>query len=175
MTAAETLSQWLRSDHAPDRNSDIRGHLPMLYDAARGRRVIELGVDRGVSTAAFLAAQEQHGGLTLSVDNRPCVGVFAGHQCWRFVQADSLDETIVPIGQAAFDVLFIDTDHSYERTLDEMELWTPVVRRDGVLFLHDAENPLYPGVMQAAIEFAKSRDMLFTVHRGSFGMAELRR
>lgn len=173
-SAIPAFESWLSAEYAPDRASDIRGHLPMLYDAARGRRVMELGVDRGVSTSAFLAANEQHGGITLSVDCRDC-RAFHGHPCWRFIQADSLDATIVPTGDPAFDVLFIDTDHSYGRTLGELKAWSGALRSDGVILLHDVDNPMYPGVGDAIREFIGHGGFSVAYHHGSFGLAEIRR
>lgn len=174
MTASQRFKVWMSEPFAPNARSDIRAHLPMLYDAARGKRVIELGVGDGTSTSAFLTAMERHGGHLLSVDINVGCFHFPGHPCWTFHASDSLNADIAPTGLPAYDVLFIDTDHSYERTLAELRLWSQCIRPDGVIFLHDIENPLYPGVRQAVAEFTATSGIVATIHRGSFGMAELR-
>jgi predicted O-methyltransferase YrrM len=49
------------------------------------------------------------------------------------------------IGNAPIDILFIDGDHTYNGVKRDYELWSPLVRKGGVIFFHDIlENPNYP-------------------------------
>jgi len=46
-------------------------------------------------------------------------------------------------------LLFIDGDHTYKYVKMDIELWTPHLKKDGILLLHDAG---FPGVQQATEE-----------------------
>lgn len=169
MTGDERYRHWLKQKFAPDEGSDIRAHLELLHGAARGI-VVELGTDRGVSTAALLAGVETHGGTVLSIDKNPHCEAFAlfnGHPQWQFVIGHSLYVDM----PESIDVLLIDSSHEYPATLKELQRWGGRVK--GAIFLHDCGNVLYPGVAQAIEEYM-AEGMELTIHGGSFGMAEIR-
>jgi cephalosporin hydroxylase len=42
-------------------------------------------------------------------------------------------------------VLFIDTSHCYQHTLDELTVYGPRVRHGGVILLHDTDLEVAPG------------------------------
>jgi predicted O-methyltransferase YrrM len=120
-------------------NSDIVDHLPYLFEAARGKQVIELGVRGGNSAAAFLAAVERDGGHVWSVD------IVAPHvptewhdsPLWDFLLGDDLSlAEQLPDG---VDVVFIDTSHTFMQTLCEIDTYAPKVRAGGVMLFHDTE------------------------------------
>ena len=115
--------------------SDIVDHLPRLREEACRPNVvvIELGVRGGNSTAAFLDAAELYEGHVWSVDIADCPGE---HERWTFIQGDDMD---VVDQLPECDVLFIDTSHHYEHTLEELKAYVPKVRDGGVVLLHDTE------------------------------------
>jgi predicted O-methyltransferase YrrM len=171
MTAFERYQHWLVEW------SDVRDHLPILYQASHGF-VLELGVRAGVSTAALLAGVENAGGMVWSVDRDDCSPVFAGHPQWRFIQADSLDvATIEAAGiPYALDCLFIDTVHTADRTLRELEVWGSRVVPGGVILLHDTDDPsTMPGVRDAMEAFCAAGGLTPLYHTGSYGLGEIRR
>lgn len=156
--------------------SDVYQHLPRLFDAAKGV-VVELGVRHGVSTSALLAGVEAHGGGMWSVDIDPnCSHVFEHHPLWKFVCADSANVMairgaglLVPV-----DVLFIDTLHTYERTMTELAVWQPYMRKGGRIFLHDTDDgSTYPGVRKALYEFCSGLNLLYWLYPGSYGLGEI--
>jgi Methyltransferase domain len=120
--------------------------------------VLELGVRGGNSTVALLAGLEERGGTLWSVDIDPaCAEVFAGHPQWRFVLADSRDESAV-VGAglpAEVDVLFIDTIHTFEQVRDELDLWGDRVRQGGVIFFHDTDP--FPDIRRAISAWCRQR------------------
>lgn len=171
MTAIPIYEGWLQQRHAPDEGSDIRAHLETLNAAARGT-VVEIGVDRGVSTSALLAGVEIRGGTVVSIDSNPHCGAiarFREHPQWNFVCGHSLYVDM----PESIDVLLIDSSHEYPATLREMQRWGKRLALNGVMFLHDCGNPLYPGVAQSIAEYMAD-GMELTIHGGSFGMAEIR-
>ena len=133
-----TLEQMYRERCATP--SDIYLHLPrmvQLVQALNARHVIELGSRSGVSTVAWLYALEQTGGHLTSVDLdvAPQIGVWPH---WRHIQANDLDvvDTLEPA-----DIVFIDTSHAYQQTIDELRAYRKLVRPGGVIVCHDTELP----------------------------------
>lgn len=119
--------------------SDIYAHLPRLHaEASRPEvQIIELGVRSGNSTAAFLLAADEQDGHVWSVDvNSPNVPYWTCER-WTLTIGDDLDL----IGELpdSVDVVFIDTTHAYQQTLDELRAYWPKVKPGGVVLLHDIE------------------------------------
>lgn len=119
--------------------SDIVDHLPFIHDFVLGQDakvIVELGVRSGNSTAAFLAAVERTDGHVWSVDiGRPQVPAeFEQSGRWTFILGDDL--TVERSLPDDIDVLFIDSSHLYEHTLNELRLYGPSSKR---ILLHDTE------------------------------------
>lgn len=167
---------------------DISDHLPTLYEFASAGdcQVIELGVRRGDSTMAFLAAVTHHGGHVWSCDiNAPryveAWKVNAGGR-WEFVWGDDLER----VGDApdGADIVFIDTSHTYEQTKAELAAYAPKLRPGGVFLLHDTElhtpadspasDPPFP-VRVAVEEFAAAAGWHLELISGCNGLGVLHR
>lgn len=161
--AREQYDYWL------EHWSDVQTHLPTLYQAACGN-VLELGVRAGVSTSALLAGVSDHGGHVWSVDRDDCSPVFGGHPHWTFVQGDSLDD-IADLPDE-LDLLFIDTEHTEDRTIAELRLWGP---RSKVIMLHDTDDgSTYPGVRDAMETYCRESGRVAEFHEGSYGLGVIR-
>jgi predicted O-methyltransferase YrrM len=124
--------------------SDIQDHLPFLHETARvvpRCRVLELGTRWGTSTAALLAAVDRADGHLWSVDIQPpkVPAWWADTGRWTVIVGDDLDPAVQADLPAEVDVLFIDTSHAYQHTLDELRAYVPRVRPGGVALLHDTE------------------------------------
>ncbi len=166
---------WQRYMECVGTQSDIQHHLPLLYSLARGN-VLELGTRTGVSTAALLAGVEAHGGHVWSIDVDDCSGLFAGHPQWRFVQGSSTDPEMlchthsvdggIPAG---FDLILIDTEHSWEQVTAELTLWQRHIAPGGTICIHDPET--FPGVRRAVTEFCEARGWPVTFVLPCNGMA----
>lgn len=125
--------------------SDIREYLPFLHETARSYprvRVLELGTRSGNSTLAFLAAAEAVDGHVTSVDvdlvtASPEMRPWAKCPGWTFVRGDDMDPSVQYLLPAQVDVLFIDTSHEYEHTVDECRAFMPRVVPGGVALFHD--------------------------------------
>jgi len=162
-------------------DSDIKDHLPTLVDLVvehDARHVVELGTRTGVSTIAFLYALEQTGGKLTSVDidRKPSIGDYPH---WEFEQGDDL-EVFASIEPA--DIVFIDTSHDYRHTLRELNLYVNLVRRPGLIVLHDTElrNPIgvaprpeWP-VKRAVEEFCGDEGYKWTNNPACWGLAVIR-
>lgn len=119
--------------------SDINEHVPILCELAKNCReygVTELGVRYGESTRAFI-----HAGVKLrSYDVAMFETVeelFAqarrGGQDAKYIYGDSLKIEIEPT-----DMLFIDTNHTYEQLTEELERHAPMTRK--YIAMHDTYN-----------------------------------
>lgn len=126
--------------------TDISDHLMTLYAEALSvnpRLIVELGVRGGESTFAFERAARLSGAHLLSVDLEDCT-VQSSYPKWSFVKQD---DTIFATQFADWcsskkiapdiDVLFIDTSHLYQHTLEELRLWMPYLSAKGKMILHD--------------------------------------
>lgn len=161
---------------APERQDypNIHEHLASLETAAKGV-VLELGSREGASTAALLDGVEAHGGRVWSISIDPsCAKAWEGHPLWNFVCCDSCDvERMRAEGlPEQIDVLFIDSDHTYERVKKELETWVPRVRPGGVILMHDTES--FPEVKRAAKEFLASKSFYSEFRTNCNGLAIIR-
>lgn len=157
--------------HTP---SDIQHHLGLLFSLARGN-VLELGTRTGVSTCALLAGVERNGGHVYSIDVEDCSGVASGHTQWTFVQGNSIDPDLTAqrTGNEPFDLILVDTNHTYEQSTAELALWGPHLAPGGTIAMHDPET--FPGVRRAAQEFADRHGWPITFVLPCNGMAIIRR
>lgn len=169
-------------------SSDIKGHLPFLFDETDRRpgcRVLELGTRSGVSTSAFLAAAGT--GHVWSVDLAVPGVPDEWHDLgsWSFLRADALDGEALQWAPRWVDLLFIDLDpHSYEQTRRALNLWWPRVTPGGAALLHDTEFPEINGmptpvdeseVGRAVADFCAGRGLEWQNRPGCFGMGVIRR
>lgn len=156
MTLLRTLSRTAeeRRDYP-----NIHEHLAEIEASAHGV-ILELGSREGTSTAALLAGVEAKGGRVFSVDIDPAYdGAWKGHPLWHFVCCDSCDvEKIRAEGLLEeLDVLFIDSEHTYERVKKELSTWVPRVKPGGLILMHNTES--FPDVKKAAQEVIAAKGL----------------
>jgi hypothetical protein len=128
------------------RRSDINDHLPTIFAealAVRPHVIVELGVRGGESTRAFERIAALCDSTLVSVDIDDCSRVSNYAKRW-FVKCDDTvfatqfekwcrDHQISP----AIDVLFIDTSHEREHTVQEVAGWFPFLAERSKVFFHD--------------------------------------
>lgn len=153
---------------------DMAPHVQQLVDLATPcRRILELGVRGGVSTAAFLTGLPPYGELW-SIDIDPNVPdmvppwVRNDHR-WRFTCMNSKD--IFP-SVDAYDLALIDTSHTYADTIVELR---HLLLGAKIIVLHDYLDPNYPGVHEAIHEVLREGGLVMTVHPSRWGLAVLER
>lgn len=161
--------------------SDVYEHLPTFVDAvleadashAGPVRVVELGVRYGVSTIAWLYGLEGRGHLwsvdcsfpvaapgsdVNLLDSQGPLGVIPW---WTFISGyDTWPAVLEALPKVDLDIVFIDTNHVYEETLVELNLYRGRVRAGGKIFLHDtaiettgnATTPQPPFPVRTAME-----------------------
>ena len=127
---------------------DIADHLPQFVTWATNASVIEIGVGSGNSSSAWL-----YGGATLwSVDHIPmprAMELAALVPTWRYNIGDSLYWE--PFAPYNVDIVFIDSEHTYDQTLAELHAYAPHIAPGGKILLHDTIT--HPPVLAAIITF----------------------
>jgi len=140
--------------------TDIHEHLATLFMLTvelNLKTIVELGTAGGESTIAFLYAAKQIGGKVYSIDINPCleakerIKTLGLQEYWTFIQGDDLKvEWNKPL-----DHLFIDTSHTFNQTIRELEKYEPYVNYGGIITIHDIVG--YPEVLQAINSYIKDR------------------
>jgi predicted O-methyltransferase YrrM len=143
--------------------SDIQDWIPTLHDTAArypGAVVLELGVRSGNSTSAFLLAVDEVRGHLWSADvNTPGVpGWWWSYPRWTCRIGDDCNPAVAVDLPAEVDVLFIDTSHHYEHTLNELRLYVPRVKSGGVVLMHDTELEQPDGYAGGPFPVARALD-----------------
>jgi len=128
--------------------SDMRQNLPILYALARGIdrcRVLEIGTSDGTSALAFLKAASEVGGHVTSVDvadvpiARALIEQYGLSAHWTFQRGPS--ERVLPALRdqgAAYDLVLIDGDHSYDGAHADLRHVEPMLSPGGVVLTHDS-------------------------------------
>lgn len=124
----------------------IAGHLGALLwhcCACRPGLIVELGVRRGLTTSLFIEAARTYGGHILSVDSGP-VPFTSSYEQWFFKEMSSQEagkqfpEIASQLGlSSSVDLVFLDTSHEYEDTVEELAQWVPHIAPTGTLICHD--------------------------------------
>jgi len=124
---------------------DEAAYLYRLVRSLEAPVVVEIGRYRGGTT--FLLATA--GARVLSLDVDPAVkrsDELLARALKRYDLRDSVtleiaDSRTYPVEHAAYDVVFVDGDHTYEGARADVERWLPGVETGGNLILHDALVP----------------------------------
>lgn len=158
-----------------EHDNDIAEHLQRLYELVletNAQVVVELGPGSGNSTSALLRGVEETGGQVWSCDVAFCDHIYTEvqtHPQWTYVLADDLavvDECPRPI-----DFLFIDSEHTYQQTLDEMFTYIPLVRSGGCVAMHDTvvwKQFMVPAIRDYAAEHPFASEKWFQHCNGLF-------
>lgn len=172
--------------------SDIHEHLPTFVQACEeldASKVIELGVRYGVSTIAWLYGTHGRGNLwsvdcsfpvpanpasEVGLDNVNLLdpqGPLGVQEHWQFLLGyDTWPSILASLPQEDVDIIFLDTNHVYEETLHELDLYIPRIRSGGRMYLHDtaievtgnATTPQPPFPVRTAMEeFCAEHDLKF--------------
>jgi len=126
--------------------TEISDHLVTLFFESlpvKPKLIVELGVEKGKTTFVFERVARLCDAVVLSVDVDDCSNV-SNYNKWIFVQRNDIDfadefpslcmkNSIKP----KIDILFIDTSHLFEHTLEEIKVYFPFLSKKSKVFLHD--------------------------------------
>ena len=143
------------------RPPDVR---EILRLAAGRRTVAELGTATGWTAASlvlddperrvltFDPVEQQHRAAYLALLPETASARIALH-------AMPGDEGAAAAAGAGVDFLFIDSTHSREGTVAEVQAWRPVLAENALIVLHDYGNPSFPGVAEAVADLGLGGDV----------------
>jgi predicted O-methyltransferase YrrM len=130
--------------------------LAVLLKVARNRcRVVELGTGTGWTALALALADPRRHVVTYDPVDRPerrgYVELVASQVSDRvsFVCASGASG---PADELAVDLLYIDSSHGREETIEEFRAWEPALALGALVIFDDFPHPDFPGVQQAVRE-----------------------
>jgi predicted O-methyltransferase YrrM len=126
--------------------NDINEHLETIFIESlllQPKLIVELGVRGGVSTFVFTRAARLCDAILVSVDLDDC-STNCDYANWHFVRGDDVKfaahfkQFCESKGIAqSLDLLFVDTSHYYEHTVQEIQAWFPLLSPRARVLFHD--------------------------------------
>lgn len=124
---------------------DEAAYLYRLVRSLRAPAVVEIGRYRGGTTLLLSVA----GGRVLSLDVDPAVAgsderlmrALERYDLGGNVTLEIADSRAYPVEPGAYDIVFVDGDHTYDGARADVDNWLPGVTAGGHLILHDAVVP----------------------------------
>src|SRR5262249_12436636 len=149
-------------DRAAQTPSDISDHLPTIFSealAVQPRLMVELGVRGGESRFALERVAQVTGAFLVSVDLDDCCAACTESPRWPFVRSDDIqfaktfgDWCTQRHIEPRIDVLFIDTSHLYDHTVQEIDAWFPYLSDDCKVIFHDTNIKRFYRRLDGTIE-----------------------
>jgi cephalosporin hydroxylase len=131
--------------------SDINEHLESMFAEAlvlRPKLIVELGVRGGTSTFVFERVAGLCEASIVSVDIEDCSSISSYPQ-WHFFRGDDVafanqfkDFCRQRSLSSRIDLLFIDTSHYYDHTIEEIRAWFPLLSPRAKVIFHDTNMKL---------------------------------
>jgi predicted O-methyltransferase YrrM len=152
---------------------DTRDHLEFLRSIGQGN-ILEIGTEVGNTATAFLLGVEKSGGTVTSIDiNSQWSKNFPDHPQWTFILGDSKSEEVKEqLHGRIFDILYVDGDHSYEGTKNDISFYSKLIHSGGLILVHDVLATFFPGVRQA---FDEADFKQKTIREGSWGLGVIQK
>lgn len=141
--------------------------LALLLRLARDRRrVVELGTGTAWTALAFALADSRREVISYDPIARPerdryLELVSAGVQAR--VQLVAEPGSTGPASDEAIDLLYVDSSHSRQGTIEEMQAWRVVLRSGALVVFDDYTHSDYPGVSEAVAELGLRGDQRGTL------------
>jgi len=124
-------------------NSHLR-IMTNFLDKKENPKVLELGVESGDSTKAFLCYLEKTNGKLFSVDIDDCSKV-ANSKNWNFLQSNDLHSDYIlkqfeEIQNNGVDLIYIDSYHEDHHVLKLLNIWFKYLKKNGAIFIDDIDS-----------------------------------
>lgn len=179
---------------------DIHGHLEFMHETVleyENPVVIELGIQAGNSTSALLSAVQIAGGVLHSCDiqTREHLGVERSGgdrrvpddwwdlREWHVFHGSDLSAEALAWMPEQCDILFVDSDHSYEHVGDVLTAYMPRLKASGTALFHDTQYQS-PGdidlgepkgvIAQAINEYCGAHGLTWENRPGFYGLGVIR-
>lgn len=151
-TKYHSFEEFRSAEFASGLDGKIASQLMYMYRKAIEKEspiILELGVDKGLSTTVFLQASEDKNGKLVSVDIKDCSDISDSNR-WQFIQSDSTDiDNILskaPYLKDGIDIIYIDSLHNKNHVKKEVTGWFPFMKENSWIFFDDVDpNPYRKG------------------------------
>ncbi|HTQ68734.1 MAG TPA: class I SAM-dependent methyltransferase [Solirubrobacteraceae bacterium] len=127
----------------------------LLRLARDRRRVVELGTGTGWTAIALALPDADREVITYDPVHRPERERYLSLAPARVRgQITFVDEpgVVGPRGQRAVELLYVDSAHGRQDTIDELNAWQPALAPGATVVLDDFTHPEFPGVREAVRE-----------------------
>jgi len=134
-----------------------------LTIATNAQLIFEIGTGHLFSTQAFLHGLEYTGGKIISCDIEKKWDSFS-HPQFEFINKPSYE--IAKTWNKKIDILFIDGDHRYQAVKNDYNLFSPFVKRGGLIIFHDANCPRVGQVREFVEEINSPKKIILDPYPG---------
>jgi predicted O-methyltransferase YrrM len=127
----------------------------LLKLAQNRRRVVELGTGTGWTAIALALADAEREVITYDPICRPereRYVALAGRRVQDQITFVNQPGSIGPREDCATDMLYIDSSHERQATIEELRAWRSVLLPGAIVVLDDFTHPEFPGVREAVRE-----------------------
>ncbi len=123
--------------------------------------MVELGTGTGWTAIALALADEEREVITYDPIFRPEVEGYvalAGRRVRDQIRFVNKPGSTGPQGDDLIDMLYIDSSHGRQATIEELRAWRSVLRAGAIVALDDFTHEEFPGVREAVRELALTGD-----------------
>lgn len=115
------------------------------------RKIVEVGVCKGETAMLVILScdLELYVMVDPAIDNSLNLLEFIESRPYCQILDEKSEEGARWFPDNFFDLVFIDSLHTYEQVMLDCNSWTPKVRAGGMIVVHDYENRRFPGVKEA--------------------------
>lgn len=133
--------------YSNSKNTDISNFIPIIFAytiVANPKNILELGIRTGESTISFSKAAALINAKLFGVDlDAQIPTIYRTLNNASYFSMNDLEFPDFYIGDTRFnkdkmDIIFIDTSHLYNHTVDEIKKFLPLLSDDGMLMFHDS-------------------------------------
>ena len=171
-------------------------HLRVMTDSLidkKNPKILELGVERGNSTKAFVWFAEKVQGKVFSVDIEDCSKVVSSEN-WRFIKSNDLDieyilKNFKEVADEGVDLIYIDSYHENFHVIKLLNLWFKYLKKDGSIFVDDVDsypfrkkkdiwNSIVYDLTDEAIKefyYNNTENVIYTKYYGENGLAGIKK
>ena len=126
-----------------DYNNKIKSELISKIDNINNISILELGVQKGISTNYFLEVCEKNNGKLYSVDIDDCSKV-SNNPRWKFIHSRDDDfDKIFNLIPNQVDIIYIDSLHEAYHVEKLIYNYYPKLKEGGYIFIDDISHLLY--------------------------------
>lgn len=133
---ADTGIDWLDDMRKADETRPYYVFLYKLAQTMKAKTIVELGVQTGRSTAHFACGAPNARVIGIDIELWDMDEILQRCPNIKLIKKPSQDVDL-KTQPGPIDILFIDSDHSYEQVKKEWELYRPLMRPGGVILVDD--------------------------------------